>query len=66
MKVYTLEEIQNDKYYALQSMKFGKWMYCSQYGAVLGSDIPSILEKENNAKYADPSMKWEWRIVDVT
>ena len=64
MKLYEVNDIEDDSYYALQSMKYGKWMYCSQYGCVKGSEIPAILEKENNAKYADPSQKGAWRIVD--
>jgi hypothetical protein len=47
-------------------MKYGQWMYCSQYGAVKGADIPKILEEENNAKYANPADKGEWRIVETT
>ena len=64
MRVYEINEIDNDKYYALQSMKRGQWMYCSQYSCINGAEIASALEKENNAVYADPSDRGEWRIVD--
>jgi hypothetical protein len=66
MKVYETNEVKKDDYYALQSMKYGQWMYCSSYTCVKGVDIPNILEEESKSVYADPSQKGEWRIVDVT
>lgn len=65
MKVYEINEIKDDSYYSLQQERHGQWMYCSgSYSCVKGSEIPAILEKEKNAKYADPTGMGEWRIVE--
>ena len=65
MNTYKVDEVNTDSYYALQQFKRGQWMYCSgEYSCIKGADIPDALEKERNAKYADPSQKGEWRIVD--